>query len=82
MPLSADDIKRAFDALSEELEHQRQQAELIVVGGAELVLLFQARESTKDVEIWSTVKPHIPPHQLDKASYAFEDLWETLHEHT
>jgi hypothetical protein len=31
-------------------------------------------------EIWSTVKPHIPPHQLDKASYAFEDLWETLHE--
>ena len=174
MPLSAGDIKRAFDALSEELEHQRQHAELIVVGGAALVLLFQARESTKDVdayfvkpaasvirdaaeavadrldlptdwlndgakgylvglttgeviydssaltvraastaqllamklaawrdaidrddaklllsqmtgsadEIWSIVKPHIPQHQLDKASYAFDDLLETLHEPT
>ena len=173
MPLSADDIRRAFGALSEELARHRQHAEIIVVGGAALVLLFRARESTKDVdaffvtpeasiirdaaeavanrldlpadwlndgakgylvglssgeilydsgtlivraastvqllamklaawrdaidrgdakvllsqmtgsagEIWSAVKPFVPPHQLDKASYAFEDLWETLHEH-
>lgn len=30
-------------------------------------------------EIWSAVKEHVPPHRMDKASYAFEDLWETLH---
>jgi len=171
MPLSADDIKRAFAALSEELARHRQQAEIVVVGGAALVLLFSARESTKDVdayfvrpeasvlrnaaeavadrldmpgdwlndaakgylvgvttgdllyesqaltvraasiaqllamklaawrdaidrddarlllsrmtgsadEIWSAIKPFVSPHQLDKASYAFEDLWETVH---
>jgi hypothetical protein len=173
MPLSADDINRAFAALSEELQRQQRHAEIVVVGGAALVLLFRARESTKDVDayfvkpaaaevraaaeavasrlelprdwlndgaqgylvglttgvvlyespalivraastaqllamkltawrdaidrgdaqlllssmdgshddIWSSVKPYVPPHQLDKASYAFEDLWETLHGH-
>ena len=171
MPLSAEDIRRAFAALSEELARRRQRAEIVVVGGAALVLLFRARESTKDVdayfvkpeaavlrdaaeavasrldlpgdwlndgakgylvgittgevlyeshaltvraastaqllamklaawrdaidrgdaklllsqmagsadEIWSAVKPFVPHHQLDKASYAFEDLWETFH---
>lgn len=171
MPLSADDIRRAFVALSDELAHHRRRAEIVVVGGAALVLLFRARESTKDVDayfvtpeasiireaaevvanrlglpdgwlndgakaylvgvttgamlyesptltvhaastaqllamklaawrdaidrgdaklllsqisgsaddVWSTVKPFVPAHQLDKASYAFEDLWETLH---
>lgn len=171
MPLSADDIKRAFAALSEELKRRGERAELIVVGGAALVLLFHARESTKDVDayfvrpeasvvrnaagavahhldlpgdwlndgakgylvgisngevlyesdaltvhaastaqllamklvawrdaidrgdaklllsqmagsagaIWSAVQPFIPAHQRGKASYAFEDLWETLH---
>ena len=173
MPLSADDIKRAFAALAEEMARQGRQAELVVVGGAALVLLFRARESTKDVdayfvapeasvlrdaaeavadsldlprdwlndgakgylvgvtkgevlyesraltvraastaqllamklsawrdaidrgdaklllshmagsldEIWSKVKPFVASHQLDKASYAFEDLWESLHGH-
>ena len=171
MALSSADIKGAFAALSEELERGRHRAELVVFGGAALVLLFRARESTKDVdayfvtpeasairraaeavadrlglpadwlndaakgylvelttgatlyqsdvltvraastpqllamklaawrdaidrgdaklllaemtgtadEIWSAVKPFVPTHQLDKASYAFEDLWETLH---
>lgn len=168
MPLTADNIKAAFAALSEELERDRQHAEIVIVGGAALVLLFDARESTKDVdayflrpeasvvrdaaervaerlelpvdwlndgakgylvgvstgevlydssalvvraastpqllamklaawrdaidrgdaklllsqmsgsseEIWSVVKLFVPPHQVDKASYAFEDLWE------
>lgn len=171
MPLSAEDIRRAFMALSEELERNQRRAEIIVFGGAALVLLFDARESTKDVDayfvspeasairkaaeavaeqqdlptnwlndaakgyvvelttgaslyesnaltiraasttqllamklaawrdavdrsdarlllsqmsgtasqIWSSVKRFVPPHLLDKASYAFEDLWETLH---
>ena len=171
MPLSAEDITEAFAALSDELERRERRGEIVVVGGAALVLLFRARESTKDVDayfvhplaaeireaaaavanqlelpsdwlndsakgylvgittgdvlyesaslvvraastvqllamklaawrdavdrsdaklllselngsaeqIWSTVKPFVPPGQLDKASYAFEDLWETLH---
>ena len=171
MSLSADDIRQAFAVLSNELALRQQRAEIIVVGGAALVLLFRARESTKDVDayfvkpeasslrvaaeavanrldlpkdwlndgakgylvgittgavlyesaslvvraastvqllamklaawrdaidrsdaqlllsqmngsaeqIWSAVKPYVPPHQLDKASYAFEDLWETTY---
>jgi hypothetical protein len=174
MPLSASDITRAFATLSEELERRRRHAEIIVVGGAALVLLFDARESTKDVdayfvepeasvirdaaeavadrldlprdwlndgakgylesitsgevlyesatlvvraasiaqllamklaawrdaidrgdatllllqmvgsadEVWSSIEPFVPRHQLDKASYAFEDLWERLHGHS
>jgi len=158
-------------ALGEELHQRKDHAEIVVAGGAALVLLFRARESTKDVDayilkpeaalvrsaveavaasldlpndwlndaakgyfvgvttgevlyesvaltvraastaqllamklaawrdavdrsdamlllshmhgsaedVWSDVRPYIPPHQLDKASYAFEDLWETLH---
>jgi hypothetical protein len=52
MPLSADDIKRAFAELSAELDRQHRRAEIIVVGGAALVLLFRARESTKDVDAY------------------------------
>lgn len=174
MPLSADDIRRAFGALSDELAHQHRSAEIVVVGGAALVLLFGARQSTKDIDayflapeasvfreaaevvasrldlpadwlndgakgylvgvtkgevlyesqalivhaasteqllamklaawrdaidrgdaelllsrmtgsaekIWSAIEPFVPPHQKDKASYAFEDLWETVHGHS
>jgi len=171
MALSADDIRRAFGALSEELQRHGRRGEIVVVGGAALVLLFGARESTKDVDAyflsptavilrdaaqavadrlnlpgdwlndgakgylvgltsgellydspgltvraasvaqllamklaawrdavdradamlllshlhgtaedtWLAVQPFVPPHQLDKASYAFEDLWEKCH---
>lgn len=171
MPLSADDIRLAFAALSEELGSQQERAEIVVVGGAALVLIFGARQSTKDVdayfvrphasvlrdaagrvaarldlpsdwlndgakgylvgitmgevlfesssliiraastaqllgmklaawrdtidrsdarlllsrmagsseEVWTAIKPFVPPPLLDKASYAFEDLWEALH---
>jgi hypothetical protein len=171
MALSADDIMRAFRALSDELERRSHHAQIIVVGGAALVLLFQARETTKDVDayfirpdateirnaveavanslelpndwlndaakgyligltigpvlyesknldvraattpqllamklaawrdaidrsdarlllsdmegsaeqIWARISPFVPPHLADKASYAFEDLWESLY---
>jgi hypothetical protein len=171
MPLSAPDIRTAFDALSSEFEHHGEYAEMVVVGGAAVVLLFQARETTKDVDaffllpdasrvraaaarvaeqlelpadwlndgakgflvgvtrgevlyesrflvvhaastaqllamklaawrdavdrddarlllarmpgsaadVWEIVKPLVPPHQMNKASYAFQDLWEKLH---
>jgi hypothetical protein len=171
MPLSAEDIRAALAALGGELLNEGARAEIVIVGGAALVLLFNARESTKDVDaffvkpeasllraaagrvavrlalptdwlndgakgylvglskgdlvfesssliahaasleqllamklaawrdaidrddakllleqfrvgreqVWATVKPFVPPHQLDKASYAFDDLWEALH---
>jgi hypothetical protein len=171
MSLSAEDIQAAFVALAEELERDGSKAEIVIVGGAALVLLFRARESTKDVDafflkpeasvvraaaervaerlrlpsdwlndgakgylvgittgetlyeapaltvraasipqllamklaawrdaidradaelllsqlsgsaetIWAAVKAFVPVHQLDKASYAFEDLWEASH---
>jgi len=171
VPLSAEDIQDAFAALSEELAQETTQAELVVVGGAALVLLFRARDTTKDVdayfvkpeaavvreaaervatrldlptdwlndaakgyltgltkgavlfespslviraastpqllamklaawrdavdradaalllsqmsgsaeEVWRTVRQFVPVYQVDKASYAFEDLWEASH---
>jgi hypothetical protein len=48
--LSRDAILRALSALSEELARVNVRAELALAGGAALVLLFGARESTKDVD--------------------------------
>lgn len=171
MPLSAEDIRRGFAGLAEELAQRSERAEIVVAGGAALVLLFNARQTTKDVdayilrpeashvrdavravasalelpddwlndgakgyfvgvssgevlyesgalvvravstaqllamklaawrdaidradarlllmqmkgsaeEIWATVAPFVPPHEIDKASYAFDDLWDSLH---
>ena len=171
MALSAADIRHAFDVLGNELASRQESAELVVAGGAALVLLFGARETTKDVDayflrpaaalvrsaamqvasaldlpddwlndaakgyfvgvtrgellydspslqvraasvaqllamklgawrdavdradarlllsklsgdkdsIWATIVPLIPPATLQKASYAFEDLWEAAH---
>ncbi|MBV9071351.1 MAG: hypothetical protein JO231_21735 [Acidobacteria bacterium] len=174
MPLTAEDIQRAFTALDAELASRALKAELVVVGGAALVLLFGARASTKDVDayfvrptasllreaasavaesldlpvdwlndgakaylvgvttgktlyesgsltvkaasvpqllamklaawrdaidradaglllaqmqgsaadVWTAVKSFVPPHSIDKASYAFEDLWDLVHGHS
>src|SRR5205085_1806191 len=30
-------------------------------------------------EIWSRVEPFVPRSYLDKASYAFDDLWDSIH---
>lgn len=171
MALSADDIRNAFSALSAELLRGGERAQIAITGGAALVLLFNARETTKDVdayfmqadpprlreaavraarelklpddwlndaakgyfvaisegeivyespslivravtteqllgmklaawrdaidrgdahlllsrlkgsaeEIWTRVEPFVPPAYLDKASYAFQDLWESTY---
>jgi hypothetical protein len=171
VPLSSADIKVAFDALSREFEQAEERAEFVVVGGAALVLLYNARETTKDVDafflapeaskvraaaervaqlldlpanwlndgakgymirlttgellyespflvvraaslaqllamklaawrdavdredarlllsrmsgsadaVWQTVKPFVVGHQINKAWYAFQDLWEAVH---
>lgn len=52
MPLSADDIERAFGELSLEMERRALKAEIIVVGGAALVLMFRVRASTKDIDAY------------------------------
>ena len=43
-------IRQAFDALSGELAETGERGEMVVVGGAALVLIFGARETTKDVD--------------------------------
>jgi len=48
--LSRDGILRALSALSAELVRVNAHAELALAGGAALVLLYGARESTKDVD--------------------------------
>jgi hypothetical protein len=48
--LSREGILRAFSALSEELARENARAELALAGGSALVLLFGARDSTKDVD--------------------------------
>ena len=49
--LTSDDIRHAFEALARELPPADSPCELVVVGGAALVLLFEARSSTKDVDV-------------------------------
>ena len=48
--LSREQITHAFEALARELGDTQGPIELILVGGAALVLLYGARESTKDVD--------------------------------
>ncbi len=52
MSLSATDIMRAFESLEEELSRRGERAEIVIAGGAALVLLFGARETTKDVDAY------------------------------
>ena len=171
MPLSADDIRSGFSALAMELARRGEQAEMAIAGGAALVLLFNARQTTKDVdayflapeassirqavtqvagelglpadwlndgakgyfvgvsdgeilydspslvirtvstpqllamklaawrdaidradarllllqmqgsaaEIWKAIEPFVPRHEIDKASYALDDLWDSAY---
>jgi hypothetical protein len=59
MPLSAEHILRAFAALSEELAERGERAQIAITGGAALVLLFNARQTTKDVDVF-IVEPDPP----------------------
>lgn len=48
--LSRDDIERAFLGLAAELAQVGARCEIAIVGGAAVVLLYGAREATKDVD--------------------------------
>jgi len=50
--LTAADIRHALVVLSRDLEEHHVRAELLLVGGAAMVLLYGARTSTKDVDAW------------------------------
>jgi hypothetical protein len=32
-----------------------------------------------DREIWRQIESFLPPNDVQKASYAFDDLWESVH---
>lgn len=49
--LSREDIRRALVALASELRSMSARCEIAVVGGAAVVLLYGARETTKDVDV-------------------------------
>ncbi len=48
--LSKDEIQRAFEELSAELGRAERAHELVILGGAALIMLYEARESTRDVD--------------------------------
>lgn len=48
--LTRDDIQRALETLAGELLARGAHCELAIVGGAAVVLLYQARQTTKDVD--------------------------------
>ena len=50
--LSRDDIRRALLTLAGELEGMPVRCEIVVVGGAAVVLLYGARKATKDVDVF------------------------------
>jgi len=58
--LSRQDILRAFEALSDELARSGDRVELALGGGAAMVLLFGARETTKDVDAVSVGVTNAP----------------------
>ena len=75
------DIRRALEALAAALPPSDSMRELWVVGGAAVVLLYDARLLLSKIagdraSVWQQVEPHLVPGRELKARYAFDDLWE------
>lgn len=46
---------------------------------ADARLLLKKLDGLNANDVWRRLEPLIPPPQLDKASYAFQDLWESVY---
>ena len=77
--LRREDIVHALESLARELPAAAKPLEMVVVGGAALVLLYGARETTKDVDAFLIETAGVPavrmvPGRELKGQYAFLDL--------
>src|SRR6476659_3519229 len=72
MPLSAEDIQKGFAALSAELERRGERGQIAIAGGAAMVLLFNARQTTKDVDAF-VVQPD-PAHLREAVVWVAREL--------
>lgn len=70
--LSRDDIRRALVALAGELAEVGASCEIAIVGGAAVVLLYDARQATKDVDalLLSSTEPGILREATQRAAGA------------
>jgi Nucleotidyltransferase of unknown function (DUF6036) len=68
--LNREQILQALDALATELAAANQNCELFLVGGAALVLLYGARETTKDVDAFASSASMNQPLRAAAASVA------------
>lgn len=50
--MNKDDMERAFQALSETLNHEGHQADIVIAGGAWMALVLGSREVTKDIDAY------------------------------
>ena len=75
--LSRAQIENALSHLGRLALQEQTTIELLVMGGAAMVLGYQARESTHDID---ALIPYLVPGSELKAKYAFADLWEKLYD--
>jgi len=45
---------------------------------ADATLLLSELQGSRE-SIWEAIKPYLAPTEIDKAAYAFEDLWEATY---
>src|SRR3954447_22611151 len=58
--LSRDDILNALEALARELASLDIPTEIVIGGGAALVLLYKARDTTRDVDAFALISENAP----------------------
>jgi hypothetical protein len=74
--ISKSEIIEALKCLGEVAAAQGEEIELVLIGGALIVLQELAGNQE---EVWEAVSPYLVPGSELKAQYAFKDLWEMAH---